>query len=611
MRRDENTETEKEFNNEIERLATEMEEKFKNTLEAVQEIEEKTIRAKVESKAKDKGKGGPKNIVDAMDKVLTALFEKKLSTTAMKKAQPALDYLNERLGLTDMQNIFLSMLCDCGGRLDYARFARFLGCHRIKLITHDSELQQMVRMGIVNRLPCDGGEDDYIVRSDAMDAYQKNKKYVRESIENLSTDQFIAALRRIMFRRENDASTYEGMVDDVKELMSLNRNLPLVVELDKLHLEEEYLMVLLGVMYYYLEYNALIDLSSALKYVFKNDRRLVSRQLKTEKHPLYALNLIEKGCNAGFMAEAEFGLTQKAKDTLLPGIVVEATEKVDPRKGLILHEAVKAKSLYYNNKEKTDIDRLAEMLQEDNLKGIQQRLEERGMRKGFACLFYGAPGTGKTETVMQLARMTGRDIFKVNISDIRDKFVGESEKNVKNIFATYRRYCKNCEKLPILLFNEADAIISKRSGSIDGDNGAVNRMDNAMQNIILEEIENLEGILIATTNLKENMDDAYARRFIYKVEFDKPTAEARKGIWKAMLPSLNDKDAGDLAKDYELSGGEIENVTRKQTVDQILYGTDVDVEKLRSFCESELEGKSKKAKAKMPLQKVVGFGKIA
>ena len=214
-------------------------------------------------------------------------------------------------------------------------------------------------------------------------------------------------------------------------------------------------------------------------------------------------------------------------------------------------------------------------------------MKESGMRTGFACLFYGAPGTGKTETVLQLARSTGRDIMQVNVTDIKNKFVGESEKNIRNIFRRYRSYCDKCEVKPILLFNEADAIISKRSSDIGH---SVDKMENAIQNIILEEIEKLDGILIATTNLATNMDSAFERRFIYKVEFHKPDVATKAYIWKSMIGELSDDDAAVLAGEFDLSGGQIENVMRKQFVDKVLYNEQPSLDKLRTYCALESMG---------------------
>lgn len=98
-------------------------------------------------------------------------------------------------------------------------------------------------------------------------------------------------------------------------------------------------------------------------------------------------------------------------------------------------------------------------------------------------------------------------------------WVGESEKNIKGIFDDYKKEVKQLAKAPILLFNEADAIIGKRQV---GAERAVEKMENSIQNIILQEIEQLDGILIATTNLAENMDKAFERRFLYKIQFEKP-----------------------------------------------------------------------------------------
>jgi SpoVK/Ycf46/Vps4 family AAA+-type ATPase len=137
---------------------------------------------------------------------------------------------------------------------------------------------------------------------------------------------------------------------------------------------------------------------------------------------------------------------------------------------------------------------------------------------------------------------------------------------------------------PILLFNEADAIINKRSTNVER---SVDKMENAVQNIILEEMENLEGILIATTNLTSNIDTAFERRFIYKVEFHKPGVATKKHIWQSMINELNDSDAQTLASEFDLSGGQIENVMRKQFVDKILYDEAPTLEKLRNYCTQE------------------------
>ena len=101
-------------------------------------------------------------------------------------------------------------------------------------------------------------------------------------------------------------------------------------------------------------------------------------------------------------------------------------------------------------------------------------------------------------------------------------------------------------------------------------------------------MENLDGILIATTNLAQNMDKAFERRFLYKIKFEKPTLEARMHIWHEMIPSLSESDTKALAEKYDFSGGQIENIARHNAINSILYGAKGNtIESLMSYCDSE------------------------
>ena len=136
-----------------------------------------------------------------------------------------------------------------------------------------------------------------------------------------------------------------------------------------------------------------------------------------------------------------------------------------------------------------------------------------------------------------------------------------------------------------MFFNEADALINKRTENIEH---SVDKMDNAMQNIILQEIENLDGILIATTNLTSNLDKAFERRFLFKIEFNKPNYEVKAKLWHSMLKDLSDEQAMFLARNYDFSGGQIENIARKNTIDYILTGNTPSLEQIESYCKVEL-----------------------
>ena len=212
---------------------------------------------------------------------------------------------------------------------------------------------------------------------------------------------------------------------------------------------------------------------------------------------------------------------------------------------------------------------LASLLDPEKYNEICTRMQQCGFRQGFTCLFHGGPGTGKTETVYQLARRTGRQVMVVDVPQIKSKWVGESEKNIKALFDRYRTLTQRCDVAPILLFNEADAIIGIRK---QGAQNAVDKMENTIQNIILQEMESLDGILIATTNLTENLDSAFERRFLYKIRFEKPNAQVRGKIMRQMIPELPQGVVNTLAARYEFSGGQIENIARKYAVNCILHG---------------------------------------
>lgn len=309
----------------------------------------------------------------------------------------------------------------------------------------------------------------------------------------------------------------------------------------------------------------------------------VKRKFRSHDSELFDKELIENVNEDGMARSDAFKLTDKAKEELLCELNLNKVGKSD--RGLIKADALAEKNLIYNAAERVQIAELSSILSENRFNEVQGRLRSAGMRPGFCCIFYGVPGTGKTETVYQLARQTGRDIMRVDVDKIKSCWVGESEKNIKALFDRYRNICRNSKLAPILLFNEADAVLGVR---MEGAARAVDKMENSIQNIILQEMETLEGIMIATTNLTTNLDKAFERRFLYKIRFDKPTIESRAQIWQTMLLGLSDKDAQILAAQFDLSGGEIENIARRHSVNAILSGKeDIDIQEIIDSCKHE------------------------
>lgn len=242
--------------------------------------------------------------------------------------------------------------------------------------------------------------------------------------------------------------------------------------------------------------------------------------------------------------------------------------------------------LFFNPKEENQLNEIETFLYEPRLKELQKRLHEGGMTGGICILLHGFPGTGKTATAHQWARKTERDLLKMDVSHVRDKWVGESEKNLSKIFKEYKKVSKNAKKLPILLFNEADALLSKRTEI----RYSTDQTFNSIQNMLLQELEEFEGILVATTNLTSSLDKAFERRFLFKIELQKPSSLVRAKILQNRLPELEESKANYLAEKYHLSGGQLMNVHKKVMINQLLYPEKNWISQLEEWMEQETIG---------------------
>ena len=323
-------------------------------------------------------------------------------------------------------------------------------------------------------------------------------------------------------------------------------------------------------------------------YLDEDDLDDLRTDSKTERLYLQRKKIIEFTGYDGMLTKDYFKIKDEIKEEIFAdvgGMRKEAPKVSASRK--LEASSIGPKELFYNMDEGRQVAQLKELMSESRFGEIREKMKAKGLRTGFTCLFYGSPGTGKTETVYQIARECGRDLFIVDVSQVKSCWVGESEKNIKDVFDKYRQAVCAEGPVPILLFNEADAIFGIRQ---EGAERAVDKMENSIQNIILQEMEDLDGILIATTNLTTNLDKAFERRFLYKIRFDKPSLEAKTSIWRSMIPSLSEAEAVQLATDFDFSGGQIENIARKREVQSIIGLCEPGFAQVREFCTEEIIG---------------------
>jgi len=541
-------------------------------------------KAKVPSanaSAKDMG------ILDHIEKVVEITGAQGIDKCQIK-GKAHLDYIAGKLGVSHLQATLFSHLVErsMGDRVEIGELAEAIKCSKLRIIKYTGDCEELEKKKLIR---CRRHKDSvsYWVPRGVTESIRKHNEFRLEKKDSLTIEEFFADLESVFEEREEEALTWEIMRQELQNLVYQNMHLAFCQKLVAYNFSEEDAVLLLC--FCHLCANNSDDNIGGADIEFLYDSKVDFRKSQTELsdgfHTLMNANLVCYANSNGFADRDRWKVSEEAKKELLSELRLGNRNY---KNRLVPHAGIKLKQMFYNPRETAEVQKLASLLREENYQKIQERLEGKGMRKGFACLFSGEPGTGKTETAYQIAREAGRDIMMVDISETKSMWYGESEKKIKDIFDTYRSAVDNSAIAPILLFNEADAIIGKRKESSRSSH-SVDQTENTIQNIILQEMENLSGILIATTNLAQNMDSAFERRFLYKIIFDKPSEGSRAAIWKALFPDMPEGNATELFRRFELSGGQIENIARKTEVDGIINGECPSMETLAQYCKAELQ----------------------
>lgn len=536
---------------------------------------------------------GVKNQAACLNRIYRKVDEEGLTSETLQELRDDIDYVGGLFHIDGTSVALLAAILEkspTNHQMDDEDLAQYLGCTNIEFIRHHARLRDMDKAGIIQVGGRGGSGRFYVVSPEMLKAVENDEEFQPVKMTGLTSGELFSRFRKFFCMFGDDVIDADRLLEELDTLVNENPQLSFCRKVMESALygecSETERRMFLYLCHRYVNYGEAevpIDTLILLKGFFE-DEEDVRRCLAHQKSGIQRCSLATFASGDGFADTTALSLADEVKESFFQE--VERTEEEPLRdRDLIGAETIQAKELFYNPAESAQVERLEGLLDGENFRQVQQRLCATGMRKGFNAIFYGVPGTGKTASVYELARRSGRDILRVDVSRLKSKWVGESEKSVRGVFRMYRTLCRRSEKAPILLFNEADAIFARR---IENAERSVDQMNNAVQNIILEEMESIDGILIATTNLTTNLDPAFERRFIFKVEFRLPGKESRERIWRSMVPTLSEEDAAVLAERYAFSGGSIENIARKSAVEYVLSGYDPTLSSLDGYCREEM-----------------------
>ena len=533
------------------------------------------------------------NVVDKIVQIAKKLENSKMDEEVIEELKLPLQVLSEYLNVTIPQAIVFSIIFVLEIKIyniDLRDIFNFLDLSFLDSLNLKSNIDKLIEKNLIEIEQESGRKTKktsfikliFSIQSDVSLSIYENKPIVKKDIELLDIYSFLKNISSYIEQRERENIETTELFEMIKKFENSNEHIEPILKVKKiLDIEDRTLL-------YEIINNHIIGFSTSmektLRQINQNARKRILKmnELVEKTNIMYELDLITLG-ESRFANDFSLSLTNKSIELFMQN---DASLFIKDKKvkNLILNENISYKELFYEPNVSKEVNFLTDSLINEKFISLQERLANISLSKGVASIFYGAPGTGKTETVYQIAKATGRDILLVDISQSKSMWFGESEKRVKEIFNAYRKACNSMEIKPILFFNEADALLNKRQ---ENSQSNVGQTENAIQNILLEEMEKFEGIMIATTNLVGNLDAAYERRFLFKIKFESPTNEVKCKIWQNKLSWINPEFAQKLAIDFSFSGGEIDNIVRKVTIQEVLTGERPVLDEIYGYCQNE------------------------
>lgn len=538
------------------------------------------------------------NLITCIERIGIMATSFKGDPARFNLEDPDILLLSEFLEVPPLQAVIFSVIFILNFKnrnVDITDMARYLETSNLNVLPLLTEVEPLESRRLVRRYSGNSRLSDlrktsiheigyFITRNVLEGILRIDKSYLRRK-ENHTMISLLEEIGNMVDERDEGNMTFEELVTETEKLLQHNTELAFVKRILMYDLSMQDLLMLLYICQQTITGADGIDLARSCEKIYDDaDMRFhLRRMIFRGRNDLMQKGLL-KLREGLFKSDREVLLTDKSVDELFGEDKDFILHQDKNQRELVYCENIRETSLFFNREEQKQLDFVTDLLDERKFKAMLRRMNKLNMRKGIAILFHGSPGTGKTASAYEISRRTGRDLYAVDISRTKSMWFGESERIIKDLFDRYGRLVKNSDKAPILLFNEADAVFSTRKGVTSS---PVSQTENTIQNIILQEMENLNGIMIATTNLTQNLDKAFERRFLFKIAFTRPDAVTRQQIILDKLPAIRPEEAAQIAGKFDLSGGNIENIARKVEMYKILHGKYPVIEQLTTFCQEE------------------------
>jgi broad-specificity NMP kinase len=543
-------------------------------------------------------------VIKAIDNIFQKGHKSKFSESFQKSVSKEAQVICEYLGINSENQaicfgILFGMSIQKNSSIDFDDLSSYLNTSVLRVFLLQNTFDELIKKKLLqkpkpSRRRRNNESLNYLnlyVPSDLVYAVVNGEPLPKRRKSDLNIYEILDIVFSLFQQRDDEFIDTDELCSEIEGLINENKKLPFIRQILNYKLPIFEHVILLFVCQQFVEGYQSVDLVR-LSRTLLNDiqkqinfrKEFINRKTKLQQE---GVELVDLESDSSFRSDKSIVLTEKGQSLFGEDRKLFIEQDVPKNRNIILSSSITEKRLFFNEREQKSLDKLTDLLRVDNHIAMVNRMKDLGYNTGLTILFHGAPGTGKTEMASQLGKSTGneRDILKVDISETKSKWWGESEKRVKGIFDFYRKLLSTYKVVPILLFNEMDGVFGKR---MDSGSSSTDSTSNAIQTVLLNEMEQfpINGILIATTNLPKNLDKSFERRFLYKICFDIPDSHTRSLIWREKLPILLDLQIDYLSNKFLFSGGQIDNVVKKTRI-EILLGRTLELGLVEEFCQEE------------------------